>query len=46
MTGSDDDRNRSKRFGVEDRRWSSTDRILGGRMIERSDDALCGLHFA
>jgi hypothetical protein len=46
MMDSDDDRNRSKRLGAEDRRWSSTSQILGGRMIERSDDTLCGLHFA
>jgi hypothetical protein len=32
--------------GVEDRRWSSTGRVLSDRMIERSTDTLCGLHRA
>jgi hypothetical protein len=44
--GSDEDRGRNRRLGVEDRGWSSTGRILDGRMIERSDDAMCGLHHA
>jgi hypothetical protein len=46
MVGSDDDRGRSKRLGAEDRGWSSTDRVLGARMIERSGDIVCGLHCA
>jgi hypothetical protein len=44
--GSDEDRDRSRRPGVEDRRWSSTGRVLGDRMIGRSGDAVCGLHRA
>jgi hypothetical protein len=43
MVGSDEDRGRSRRLGVEDRGWSSTCQVLGGRMIERSGDAMCGL---
>jgi hypothetical protein len=46
MPGSDDDRGRSRRLGAEDRGWSSTSRVLGGQTIERSDDAMCGLHRA
>jgi hypothetical protein len=42
--GSDDDRDRSRRPGAEDRGWSSTSQVLGGRTIERSGDAVCGLH--
>jgi hypothetical protein len=37
---------RSKRLGAEDREWSSTGRVLGGQTIERSGDAVCGLHYA
>jgi hypothetical protein len=44
MTGSDEDRGKSRRPGAEDWRWSSTGRVLGGRTIERSDDVVCGLH--
>jgi hypothetical protein len=46
MVGSDEDRDRSRRLGAEDRRWSSTGRVLSGQMIERSGDAVCGLHRA
>jgi hypothetical protein len=46
MAGNDDDRGRSRRLGAEDWGCSSTDWVLGGRMIERSDDAVCGLHRA
>jgi hypothetical protein len=46
MAGSDEDRGRSRRLGAEDRGWSSTGRVLGGRTIERSGDAVCGLHRA
>jgi hypothetical protein len=46
MTGSDEDRGRSRRPGAEDRGWSSTCRILGGWMIKRSGDDMCGLHRA
>jgi hypothetical protein len=44
MAGRDDDHGRSMRPGVEDRGWSSTGRVLCGRMIERSSDTVCGLH--
>jgi hypothetical protein len=37
---------RSRRLGVEDRGWSSTGRVLSGQTIERSGDAMCGLHHA
>jgi hypothetical protein len=46
MADSDEDRGRSRRPGVEDRGWSSTGRVLGGWTIERSGDAVCGLHRA
>jgi hypothetical protein len=44
MADSDEDRGRSRRPSAEDRGWLSTDRALGGRMIERSGDVVCGLH--
>jgi hypothetical protein len=44
ITGSDENLGRSRRHGAEDWRWSSTGRVLGGRMIERSGDAVCYLH--
>jgi hypothetical protein len=43
MADSDENRGRSRRSGTEDRD-GHTGRVLGGRMIERSDDAVCGLH--
>jgi hypothetical protein len=46
MANSDEDRGRSRWLGAEDRRWSSTSRELGGRTIERSGDAMCGLYYA
>jgi hypothetical protein len=46
MTDSDKDHVRSRRPSAEDRGWSSTGRVLGGRMIGRSGDAVCGLHNA
>jgi hypothetical protein len=46
MTGRDKDRGRSRRPGAEDRGWSGTGRVLSGRTIERSGDAVCGLHRA
>jgi hypothetical protein len=46
MAGSDEDRGRSRRLGVEDWTWSSTCRVLGGWTIEMSGDAVCGLHCA
>jgi hypothetical protein len=41
----DDDRDRSRRPDIEDED-GHTGRILGGRAIERSGDAVCGLHRA
>jgi hypothetical protein len=46
MAGSDEDLGRSRRPGVEDQGWSSTSRVLDGRPIGRSDDALCDLYRA
>jgi hypothetical protein len=46
MAHSDDDHSRSRRPSVEDRGWSDTCRVLGGRTIERSGDAVCVLHRA
>jgi hypothetical protein len=43
---SDEDRDRSRRPGVEDREWSSTGQVLGSRMIGRSSDAVCCLYRA
>jgi hypothetical protein len=44
MMGSDENRGRSRRLGVEDRGWPSTGRVLDGQTIERSNDVVCGLH--
>jgi hypothetical protein len=46
MAGSDEDQGKSRRLGADDRGWSSTGRVLGGRTIQRSRDAMCGLHHA
>jgi hypothetical protein len=46
MVGNDEDRGRSRRFGAEDWGWSSIGRVLGGQTIERSGDAVYGLHRA
>jgi hypothetical protein len=46
MMDSDEDRGRSRRLGAEDQGWLSTGQVLSGRTIERSDDAVCGLHRA
>jgi hypothetical protein len=46
MAGSNENHDRNRRPGVEDRRWSSTGRVLSDRMIRRSGDAVCGLHRA
>jgi hypothetical protein len=40
------DRARSMRLDTEDWGWSSTGRVLGGQMIQRSGDSLYGLHRA
>jgi hypothetical protein len=44
VVGSDEDRGRSRRPGADEWGWSSTGRILGGRITERSADMVCGLH--
>jgi hypothetical protein len=46
MVGSDEDLGSSRRPGAEDRGWSSTGRVLGGRTIERYGDAMCSLNQA
>jgi hypothetical protein len=43
MTCSDEDCGRSRRPGAEDRD-GRTGRVLGGRTVERSGGAVCGLH--
>jgi hypothetical protein len=40
------DRGRSRKPGAGDRGWLGTGRVLGGRTIGRSGDAVCGLHRA
>jgi hypothetical protein len=44
MVVSDEDLGRSMRHGTEDRRWSSTGRVLSGRTIGRSGDTVCGMY--
>jgi hypothetical protein len=44
MAGNDEGLGGSRRLGAEDRRWSSTSWVLGGRMIGRSGDAVCSLY--
>jgi hypothetical protein len=46
MAGSDMDHGRSRRPRADDQGWSSIGRVLGGRTIERSSDAVCSLHRA
>jgi hypothetical protein len=46
MVDSNEDRDRSRRHSAKDRGWLSTGRVLGGRTIERSGDAVCGLYRA
>jgi hypothetical protein len=46
LTGNDENHGRSRRHGAKNRRWSDTSRVLSGRMIERSGDAVCSLHRA
>jgi hypothetical protein len=46
MVGSDENHDRSRRSGADDRRWSDTGWVLGGWMIRRSGDAVCDLHHA
>jgi hypothetical protein len=44
--GSDEDHGKSRRLGAKDWGWSSIGRVLGGRTIERSGDAVYGLYRA
>jgi hypothetical protein len=44
MAGSDEEHKRSRKPGAEDQGWPSTGRVLSGRMINRSGDAVCDLH--
>jgi hypothetical protein len=46
MVGNNEDQGKSRRLGAEDQGWSSTGQVLSGQMIERSGDAVCGLHRA
>jgi hypothetical protein len=46
MAGSNEDRDSSRRLSAEDRGWSTAGRILGGWMIKRSGDTVCGLYHA
>jgi hypothetical protein len=46
MAGSDEDRGRSRRPGAGDQGWSGIGRVLGGRTVGRSGDAVCSLHHA
>jgi hypothetical protein len=46
MAGSDEDRGRSRRPGAGDQGWSGIGRVLGGRTVWRSGDAVCSLHHA
>jgi hypothetical protein len=46
MADSDEDRGSCRRPGADDRWWSSTGQVPGGQTIERSGDAMCGLHGA
>jgi hypothetical protein len=46
MASSDEDSGRSRRPSAEDQEWSSIGQVLGGRMIQRSGDAVCYLHRA
>jgi hypothetical protein len=46
MPGSDEDLCRSRRPGAEDRAWSTTVQVFGGRTIGRSGDTVCDLYRA
>jgi hypothetical protein len=43
MAGSNENRDRSRRSGADDQRWSSKSRILSGQTIGRSGDVVCCL---
>jgi hypothetical protein len=44
MAGSDEDRGRSRTLGAADQGRLGISRVLGGRTIERSGDAVCDSH--
>jgi hypothetical protein len=44
MAGNDENQGTSRRLDAEDRRQSSTSRVLGGQMIGRSGDVVCDPH--
>jgi hypothetical protein len=46
MVGSDEDRDKSRQPGIEDRGCSSTGQEVGGWTVERSGDAVCDLYHA
>jgi hypothetical protein len=46
MMDNDEDLDRSRRPGAEDREWSSIGHVLDGRTIRRLSDGLCGLYHA
>jgi hypothetical protein len=46
MTDSDEDHDKSRKSGAEDKGRSSTCRVLSGWTIQRSGDTLCDLHRA
>jgi hypothetical protein len=46
MADSDENLGRSRRPGADDRGWSSICRVLRGRVIRRSGDAMCNLYHA
>jgi hypothetical protein len=46
MTGSDDDREKSRRLDADDQEWSSIGWVLGGQTIRRLGDTMCGLYCA
>jgi hypothetical protein len=46
MASNDEDHDRSRRPGADDRSWSGTGRVLGGQTIGRSGDTMCDLYHA
>jgi hypothetical protein len=46
MVHNDEDLGKNRRPGTEDQGWSSTGRVLGGRIIGRSGDTVCSLYCA
>jgi hypothetical protein len=46
MADNSESHDKSMRPGAEDREWLNIGWLLDGRMIERSDNVVCGLHCA